>query len=166
MKLELRVLQPEKLSVTDCDVISMMHMQNGPDKNTSHYDELMENSYMIDDDDLEMFKDYRASIYHCFGYHLKASTVTLLEVSCNEEIEFDENRESSIMMRPICQRFADQYYSCEKFIWTGDEFIEFFKGVIKQMKKNGIEDEAVSEIEQNIIATLTQEGTFVQFCFK
>lgn len=165
MKLEIRVLRPERLSVSDCDVISMMHMQNGPNKNED-YCNLMESSYLIDDDSLDMFKDFRASIYHCFGYYLKAETLAFLEIPCDEEMIIDDNRDSVLFMRPICQRFADQYYSCDKFLWQGDEFAEFFIDIAKQMKENAVDDDAVAEISEKIISMLELDGVFVQFLFK
>ncbi len=166
MKLELRVLQPNKLSVTDYDVISMMCMQSGPSKDNSHYDELIENSYIIDDYDLEMFKDYRDAIYYCFGYYLKAKTIAVLEISCDDELEIDDNRESLLTMCPVCQLFADQYYSCEKFVWGAMEFVDFFEEIVKYMIANNIEDLSVNDIKETIISILNQDGMFVQFYFK
>lgn len=165
MKLELRVIRPERLSVSDCDVISLMHMQSGPEKN-QRYDDLMENTYQVDDDELDLFKDHRDAIYHFSGYNLKASLITTLEIDCSDELYFDENGYSFIIMRPICQRFADQYYSCEKFYWTACEFRVFLYHIIQKMTENNIDDDAVKDIQTNIISILEEGKTFVCFCFK
>jgi hypothetical protein len=166
MNLELRVLRPAKLTMVDCEIIGAMHTQSGPCK-TEFYDELIEQSYELEDDELQTFNDYKNSIYQCFGPNLKAETLLSIDIPCDEEIDIDDDNLPAITMRPLCQRFADQHYSCQKFYWTGQEFKDFFLDIISQMVENKIDDDdAIEQIAQSIFPYLHQENVFVRFSFK
>lgn len=140
-------------------------MQSGPDKDYK-YDEFIENTYQIDDDEIDLFKNHRNAIQHFAGYNLKALIVKIFEIDCSDQLQFDTNNDSFIIMLPICQLFADQYYSCEKFQQTVSEFNVFLLDVTHALSENVTDQKIVKNIQSEIKPYLEDGETFVCFCLK
>lgn len=164
MNLELLIIKPEKLTVRDNAVIGAMQMQGGPEKEYDHCDELIEMSFAVDYDEIDIFEDYPKSIYWNSGQQVKATTVGKVEIPCQETMEYEAPNIPSLTMLPLCQMFADQYYLCEKFFYTGQEFIDFFGYLVEEMGVPTTGDsEAIAQIIDGIIKKLSDDGLFVHF---
>ena len=70
----------------------------------------------------------------------------------------------ALTMRPLCQMFADKYYLCDKFYYTGPEFIDFIEDLIVRMEDDWSSDaDAVAQITNGILKKLNDDGLFVHF---
>lgn len=68
MNLELLILKPEKLNVSENEIIGLMQMLDGPRKDDDQVEELTEKSYAVDSDEIDLFEDHPSSIYFCSGW--------------------------------------------------------------------------------------------------